>query len=48
MDFLDQSSIGAASLIVLVLFLNIRVPLLTGKEKWQRLDLVGNAILLAL
>nr|BCG44413.1 putative transporter [Pseudozyma tsukubaensis] len=37
--------IGAASLIVLVLFLNIRVPLLTGREKWQRLDLVGNAIL---
>lgn len=37
--------IGAAALVLLVLFLNIKVPLLTGKEKWQRLDLIGNAIL---
>ncbi|SPO29780.1 related to Major Facilitator invovled in MEL transport [Ustilago trichophora] len=37
--------IGAIALVLLVLFLNIKVPLLKGKEKWQRLDLVGNAIL---
>ncbi|KAJ1026986.1 hypothetical protein NDA16_002279 [Ustilago loliicola] len=37
--------IGAVALVLLVLFLNIRVPLLTGKEKWQKLDVVGNTIL---
>lgn len=37
--------IGAIALVLLVLFLNIKVPLLKGKEKWQRLDLFGNAIL---
>ena len=37
--------IGAVALLLLVLFLNIKVPLLTGRQKWQRLDLVGNAIL---
>lgn len=37
--------IGAISLVLLIIFLNIRVPLLTGKEKWQKLDLIGNAVL---
>ncbi|SNX87152.1 related to Sge1 - drug resistance protein [Melanopsichium pennsylvanicum] len=37
--------IGAVAFVLLVTFLNIKVPLLTGKEKWQRLDLVGNAVL---
>lgn len=30
---------------MVVLFLNIRVPLLSGRDKWQRLDLVGNLVL---
>ncbi|GAC96561.1 major facilitator super [Pseudozyma hubeiensis SY62] len=37
--------IGAVALVMLIVFLKIKVPLLTGKERWQRLDLVGNAIL---
>ncbi|SPO29102.1 related to Major Facilitator invovled in MEL transport [Ustilago trichophora] len=37
--------IGAIALVLLALFLNIKVPLLEGKEKWQRLDLFGNTIL---
>ncbi len=37
--------IGAVALVMLVLFLNIRVPLLTGRQKWEKLDLAGNAIL---
>ncbi|TKY88462.1 hypothetical protein EX895_002450 [Sporisorium graminicola] len=37
--------LGAAALVILFLFLDIRVPLLTGREKWQKLDLVGNAVL---
>ncbi|KAJ1018510.1 hypothetical protein NDA18_006659 [Ustilago nuda] len=37
--------IGAVALLLLVLFLNIKVPLLTGKEKWQKLDVFGNTIL---
>lgn len=37
--------IGAAALIILFIFLDIKVPLLTGREKWQKLDLVGNAVL---
>ncbi|KAJ9479597.1 MFS-type efflux pump MMF1 [Pseudozyma hubeiensis] len=37
--------IGAVALVMLIVFLKIKVPLLTGKERWQRLDLVGNAVL---